>query len=70
MKASFTPHYQGSPCKKCKGRVRYNSTDACVPCAKAAVRKSRGTPEPVSDPMVGIEPVVFKGVEIKWDDLL
>lgn len=38
------PHYQSdAPCKKCKGRLRYTTTRGCVPCAKAAVRKRRGT---------------------------
>lgn len=43
-------HYKSeSPCGKCNGTIRYRTTDACVPCAKNAVRKRRGhyynTPE-------------------------
>ena len=35
-------HYTSeTPCKKCRRRIRYVTTDNCVPCAKAAVRKRR-----------------------------
>ena len=37
------PHYQGLPCARCNGRTRYTTTRACVTCAKAHVRKRRGT---------------------------
>lgn len=55
-------HYlSDAPCKKCKGRTRYKSTNNCVPCAKAAVRKGRadraaGGPVSAVSEIVGTTP--------------